>query len=288
MLRVLILLPIGILAISTASLFIKLCDAPALTIAAYRVGVASVVLIPFAAHRRVWRKWGWHPLRKCILSGLFLSLHFAFWIASLKYTSVASSVVLVTTHPIFVGVGAWLFLQERLSFNLILGIVFSVLGGGLIGYGDMALSKQALYGDGLALLGAVAASGYLMMGRAIRKEQDLLSYVFPVYSTAGLVLVILSLLFRKPFFGYSSTTYLLFFLLALIPQLIGHTAFNWALKYFPASMVAIAILGEPVGSTALAYFFLNEPLTPSKALGGILIFIGVVAALNWRHKPPSS
>ena len=288
MLRVLVLLPIGITAISTASIFIKLCDAPALTIAAYRVGVASLVLIPFVAHRGTWRKWEWNHLRGCILSGFFLSLHFAFWIASLKYTSVASSVVLVTTHPIFVGVGARLFLQERLSFNLILGIVLSVLGGGLIGYGDMALSKQALYGDGLALLGAVAASGYLMMGRAIRKEQDLLSYVFPVYSTAGLVLVILSLLFRKPFFGYSSTTYLLFFLLALIPQGIGHTTFNWALKYFPASMVAIAILGEPVGSTALAYFFLNEPLTPLKALGGILIFIGVVAALTWRHKPPSS
>ena len=288
MLRVLILLPIGIFAISTASIFIKLCDAPALTIAAYRVGVASLVLIPFVAHRGTWRKWEWNHLRGCILSGFFLSLHFAFWIASLKYTSVASSVVLVTTHPIFVGVGARLFLQERLSSNLILGIVLSVLGGGLIGYGDMALSKQALYGDGLALLGAVAASGYLMMGRAIRKEQDLLSYVFPVYSTAGLVLVILSLLFRKPFFGYSSTTYLLFFLLALIPQGIGHTTFNWALKYFPASMVAIAILGEPVGSTALAYFFLNEPLTPSKALGGILIFIGVVAALTWRHKPPAS
>jgi len=288
MLRLLLLLPIGILAISTASLFIKLCDAPALTIAAYRVGVASLVLIPFAAHRRIWRGWEWNHLRRCILSGFFLSLHFAFWIASLKYTSVASSVVLVTTHPIFVGLGAWLFLQERLSFNLILGIVLSVLGGGLIGYGDMALSKQALYGDGLALLGAVAASGYLMMGRVIRRDQDLLSYVFPVYSTAGLMLVILSLLLRKPFFGYSSTTYLLFFLLALIPQLIGHTAFNWALKYFPASMVAIAILGEPVGSTALAYFFLNEPLTPLKALGGILIFIGVVAALTWRHKPPAS
>jgi len=288
MLRLLLLLPIGILAISTASIFIKLCDAPALTIAAYRVGVASLVLIPFVAHRGTWRKWEWNHLRGCILSGFFLSLHFAFWIASLKYTSVASSVVLVTTHPIFVGVGARLFLQERLSFNLILGIVLSVLGGGLIGYGDMALSKQALYGDGLALLGAVAASGYLMMGRVIRRDQDLLSYVFPVYSTAGLVLVILSLLLRKPFFGYSSTTYLLFFLLALIPQLIGHTAFNWALKYFPASMVAIAILGEPVGSTALAYFFLNEPLTPLKALGGILIFIGVVAALTWRHKPPAS
>ena len=287
MVRLLILLPIGILAISTASIFIKLCDAPALIIAAYRVGVASLILIPFAAHRRIWRGWEWNHLRGCILSGFFLSLHFAFWIASLKYTSVASSVVLVTTHPIFVGMGAWLFLKERLSFNLTLGMALSVLGGGLIGYGDMALSKQALYGDGLALLGAIAASGYLLMGRVIRRDQGLLSYVLPVYSTAGLVLVILSLLLRKPFLGYSSTTYLFFFLLALVPQLIGHTTFNWALKYLPASMVAIAILGEPVGSTALAYFYLNEPLTPLKGLGGISIFIGVVVALTWRHEAPA-
>jgi drug/metabolite transporter (DMT)-like permease len=97
------------------------------------------------------------------------------------------------------------------------------------------------------------------------------------------VLIILSLLFQKPFLGYSSTSYLFFFLLALIPQLIGHTTFNWALKYLPASMVAIAILGEPVGSTALAYFFLNEGLTPWKILGGISISIGIVIALTRRH-----
>ena len=286
MVRLFILLPIGILAISTASIFIKLCDAPALIIAAYRVGLASLILIPFAARRRRWSDWGWNHLRGCMLSGFFLSLHFVFWIASLKYTSVASSVVLVTTHPIFVGMGGWLFLRERLSLNLILGIALSVLGGGLIGFGDMALSMQALYGDALALLGAITASGYLLVGRVMRKNQDLLSYVLPVYSTAGLTLVFLCLVFQKPFFGYSSTTYLLFFLLALIPQLIGHTTFNWALKYLPVSMVAIAILGEPVGSTALAYFLLNEALTPLKVVGGILIFIGVIIALTWKHEGP--
>jgi drug/metabolite transporter (DMT)-like permease len=287
MVRLLILLPIGILAISTASVFIKLCDAPALIIAVYRVGIASLVLIPFAAHRRIWRRWGRGSLCWCILSGFFLSLHFAFWIASLKYTSVASSVVLVTTHPIFVGIGGWLFLRERLSLNLILGIALSVLGGGLIGYGDIALSKEAFYGDGLALLGAIAASGYLLVGRLIRRDQDLLSYVFPVYTTAALVLIVLSLIFRKPFLGYSSTGYVFFLLLALIPQLIGHTTFNWALKYLPASMVAIAILGEPVGSIILAYFFLNEGLTPWKILGGFSIFIGIVIALTRRHGAPA-
>ncbi len=279
-----LLLPIGIIAVSTASIFIKLCDAPALIIATYRMVIASLILMPYACYKKTGGGWkkkekGWLPL-----SGVFLSLHFAFWIASLKYTSVASSVVLVTTHPIFVGIGAWFFLKEPLGLNLISGIVLAVLGSGLIGYGDMAISKEALMGDGLALLGAITASGYFLVGRKMRKSQDLLSYIFPVYSTAGLVLIILSLVFHKPFFGYSASTYLFLFLLALIPQLIGHTTFNWALKYLPASMVAITILGEPVGSTILAYFFLGEGLTTWKVTGGILILAGILIALKGKER----
>jgi drug/metabolite transporter (DMT)-like permease len=279
MARLLILLPIGMLAISTASIFIKLCDAPVLIIAAYRVGIASLILIPCVAYRRLWNEWDGTQLGWCALSGIFLSLHFAFWIASLKYTSVASSVVLVTTHPLFVGIGSWLFLKERASPSLILGIALSLIGSGLIGYGDMALSEDAFFGDGLALLGAMAASGYLIVGRKMRKDQDLFAYIVPVYTTAALILVILALIFRQPFFGYPSTTYLVLSLLAVIPQLIGHTTFNWALRYLPASMVALAVLGEPVGSTALAYFFLNEGLTLWKVLGGVSIMIGIVIAL---------
>ena len=271
-----IFLPLGILAISTASIFIKLSDAPVLIIAAYRMALASLMLAPFAGYRRVWKGWKGGDVGWLILSGLFLALHFAFWIASLKYTSVASSVILVTTHPIFVGIGARLFLKERLNLTLILGIILSVLGSGLIGYGDMVLSKEALVGDGFSLLGAIAASVYLLVGRKMRKDQDLLSYIFPVYSTAGSILIILALIFQRPFFGYSASTYLFLFLLALVPQLIGHTIFNWALKYLPASMVAIAILGEPVGSIILAYFILGEGLTTWKVLGGISIFIGIL------------
>ena len=278
--RLYLLLPVGIIAVSTASIFIKLCDAPVLIIATYRMMLASLMLTPLACYQKTWRGWERDDLGWFFLSGLFLSLHFAFWIASLKYTSVASSVVLESTHPIFVGIGGWLFLKERLGLNLIFGIALSVLGSGLIGYGDMSLSKEALTGDGLALLGAIAASGYLLVGRKMRKGQDLLSYIFPVYSTAGLVLVFLSFIFRKPFFGYSPPTYLLFFLLAVVPQLIGHTTFNWALKYLPASMVAIAILGEPVGSTILAYFILGEGLTTWKIVGGISIFMGILVAFK--------
>jgi len=280
MLRLYTFLPIGIIAISTASIFIKLCDAPVLIIATYRLILASLMLSPVAGYKKPWKGWERNALGWLFLSGLLLSLHFALWIASLKYTSVASSVVLVTTHPMFVGVGGLLFLKERLGLNLIIGIALSVLGSGLISYGDMTLSREALIGDGLALLGAIAASGYLLVGRKVRKDQDLFSYIFPVYSMAGLILILFSLIFREPLFGYSSSTYFYLFLLALVPQLIGHTTFNWALRYLPASMVAVAILGEPVGSSILAYFVLGEGLTVWKILGGISIFAGILIALK--------
>jgi len=280
MIRLFIFLPIGIIAISTASIFIKLCDAPALIIATYRLMLASLMLSPFTFFKKRWKGWGRSELGWLLFSGLLLSFHFALWITSLKYTSVASSVVLVTTHPIFVGVGGLLFLKERPGSNLIIGIALSVLGSGLIGYGDMGLSKEALMGDGLALLGAIAASGYLLVGRRVRKDQDLFSYIFPVYSTAGLILIFFSLIFKEPFFGYSPSTYFYLFLLALVPQLIGHTTFNWALRYLPASMVAIAILGEPIGSTLLAYVALGEGLTVWKILGGVSIFAGILVALR--------
>ncbi|OGP91818.1 MAG: hypothetical protein A2156_01935 [Deltaproteobacteria bacterium RBG_16_48_10] len=284
MIRFYIFVPIGIIAISTASILIKLCDAPVLIIATYRLMLASLMLSPFAYYKKTWRGWERNAWGWLLLSGLLLSLHFAFWIASLKYTSVASSVVLVATHPIFVGIGGWLFLKERLGSDLIFGIALSVLGSGLISYGDISLSKEAWMGDGFALLGAIAASGYLLVGRKMRKDQDLLSYIFPVYSTAGLILILFALIFQEPFFGYSSSTYLYLFLLALVPQLMGHTTFNWALKYLPASVVAIAILGEPIGSTLLAYLLLGEGLNMWKIIGGILILAGILIALKETFK----
>jgi drug/metabolite transporter (DMT)-like permease len=276
----LFLIPIGILAISTASIFIKLCDAPALIIATYRMVFASLILLPYALYKRAGKPWGIKEIGWLLLSGFFLSLHFAFWIASLKYTSVASSVVLVTTHPIFVGIGSRLFLKERMGGYLILGIILSVIGSAFISYGDMSLSEKALMGDGLALLGAITASGYFLVGRKMRKSQDLFSYILPVYSSAALALIAFSLAFQESFFGYSPSTYFYLILLALVPQLIGHTTFNWALKYLPASMVAITILGEPVGSTILAYFILGEGLTSWKVLGGMLILAGILISLK--------
>jgi len=287
MVSLLFLIPIGVLAASTASIFIKLCDAPALIIATYRLVLASLILLPYALYKKTGGTWGRKEIGWLIVSGLFLSLHFTFWISSLKYTSVASSVVLVTTYPIFVGIGSRLFLKEQMGLYLIFGIILSVLGSGLISYGDMTISREAMMGDGLALLGAIMASGYFLVGRKMRKSQDLLSYIFPVYSAAGFLLVIFSLLSQENFFGYSWTTYLFLFLLALIPQLIGHTTINWALKYLPASMVALTYLGEPVGSIILAYFILNEELTRWKVFGGILILAGILIALKRRPQNSS-
>jgi drug/metabolite transporter (DMT)-like permease len=277
--RLFLLLPVGIIAVSTASIFIKLCDAPVLIIATYRMMLASLILTPVGCYQKAWRTWKKDDLGWFFISGLLLSVHFAFWIASLKHTSVASSVVLESTHPIFVGIGGWLFLKEKLGLTLMFGIALSVLGSGLISYGDMSLSKEALMGDGLALLGAIAASGYLLVGRKMRRNQVLLSYILPVYSTAGLILILLALIFQESFWGYSSSTILYLFLLALVPQLIGHTTFNWALKHLPASAVAIATLGEPIGSTLLAYFILGEGLTIWKVIGGMSIFSGILIAL---------
>jgi drug/metabolite transporter (DMT)-like permease len=270
----------GIVAISTASIFIKLCDAHPLAIAAYRLGLASLLLSPVALSRKKYGKilrGRWNLL---FLTGLFLGFHFIFWIASLKYTSVASSVVIVSTHPIFVALGSHLLLEERVTTLTIVGILLSITGAAIIGLSDFTLSTHAAMGDLLALGGAIMASAYLIVGRKLRQEMDLLSYIFPVYSAGALVVLIIGLAAGVSFFGYSSRTYTLFLMLAIVPQLIGHSTFNWALKFFSASTIAVLILGEPIGSTLLAYWILGETLSPWKAAGGICILAGIYAAMR--------
>jgi len=277
----------AVAVISFAAILIKLTPAPAAVIAAWRMGLASLVLLPL-----VWRSHvrararegdkdgllGGRELLLSLLSGLFLGLHFLAWISSLKYTSVASSVVLVTTNPIFVGLGTRFILQERLGRTLLWGIALSVLGGALIGYTDFRVGPGELLGDLLALAGAVMASSYFLAGRRVRRQVGLLNYIFIVYSVAALLLLAIALASGQPLLGYPGFAYLFLFLLALGPQLLGHTMLNWALKYTSAATVAVAILGEPVGSTILAYFILSEGITPLKALGGLLILVGIYLA----------
>ena len=193
----------GIVAISTASIFIKLCDAHPLVIASYRLGLASLILAPIALRHKRYGKILCGRWRLLLLTGILLSLHFIFWIASLKYTSVASSVVIVSINPVFVGLGSYLILKEKVAKLMILGILLSIVGGMVIGLSDFTLSTHSAPGDLLALGGAVMASGYLMAGRRLRQEMDLLSYIFPVYATASIVVLLIGLAAGIPFFGYS-------------------------------------------------------------------------------------
>lgn len=269
----------AVVIISFAAIIIKLTPAPAVVIAAYRMGFAASLLLPLAWHGRTdFGRIAGRELLLSLLSGLFLALHFLAWISSLKYTSVASSVVLVTTNPIFVGLGTRFILRERLGKPLLQGIVLSVLGGLLIGYTDLQFGAEELKGDLLALFGAVMASSYFLTGRRVRQRLGLINYIFIVYGLAAAILLLIVLLTAQPLIGYPGFVYLLMFLLALGPQVLGHSTLNWALRYTSAATVAVVILGEPIGSTVLAYFILGEGITLLKALGGLLILAGIYLA----------
>jgi drug/metabolite transporter (DMT)-like permease len=282
-------LTLGVISVSFAAIFIRLAEAPPLVIAAYRLCLASLVVAPTAwiRSRQELRGLSRREVALALLSGAFLALHFGLWIASLSYTSVASSVVLVTANPIFVAIASYLLFRERLGRQGILGIVVCLVGAVLIGYGNWRLGPQPLLGGVLALLGALAVAGYLLIGRRLRQNIGILSYTALTYSSAALLLLVAVLAFGHPLFGYSSTTYLMLVLLAVVPQLIGHTSLNWSLRFVSATLVTIAVLGEPVLATALAFFVLNEAPTLTEVIGGILILGGIFVAfrrgaVGWR------
>ena len=285
----LLVLLLGILAVSTASLFIRYAQpaASALTIAAGRLAIATLALAPLALtrHRRALARLTARELRLAALSGLFLAAHFTLWIASLERTTVASSVVLVTTTPLWVGLLSPLVLREPLTRRLALGIALALAGGVVVGLGGAAGTHAAagppgrvLLGDLMALAGAWMMTGYLLVGRRLRGGLTLVPYVFVVYGMAAVVLVAALAATGRSLFGLAPATYLWLVLLALVPQLLGHSSFNWALRYLPASFVAIALLGEPVGSSALAFALLHEVPTPLEIGGAALILAGIASA----------
>ena len=292
-LQLLVLLA-GILAVSTASIFIRYAQpaASSLTIAAGRLVFATLALAPFALvrHRAALARLTARELRLAALAGLFLAAHFALWVASLEHTTVASSVVLVTTTPLWVGLLSPLFLREPLTRRLALGIVLALAGGVIVGLGGGGGTHAAtggagpggaLLGDLMALSGAWMMAGYLMAGRRLRARLTLVPYVFVVYGMAAVLLTVAMAATGRSLFGLAPATYLWLTLLALVPQLLGHSSFNWALRYLPASFVAIALLGEPVGSGVLAYGLLHEVPTTLELGGAGLILAGIaVAALG--------
>jgi drug/metabolite transporter (DMT)-like permease len=272
----------GFLAISFGSIFVRLCDAPPLIIAAYRLLIATAVLAPFQFKTRLETaaRIGRKEYVYYLLAGLFLALHFAAWIASLRYTSVASSVVLVTTNPLFVALFSWCFLREGVSRRAIIGIVLAVIGGFVVARADAGIGTGTLKGDALALAGAVMMGAYLLTGRRVRGGVRLAQYAFRVYGTAAILLIVYCLFTEPNWLHFSSKTYLFFVLSALVPQSIGHTSLNWGLRYFPAALVAVCTLFEPVGAALLALWFFHEALTAERMLGAVIILIGIYLSLG--------
>jgi len=293
----------GILAVSTASIFIKFVQqekVASLVIAAYRLGIATIVLSPIALirYRSEIKKLSAKDLRFSLLSGFFLAIHFATWIQSLEYTSVASSVVLVTTTPLWVALFSPFTINEKITRMISMGLILALLGTIVVGLSDICdfqnglvcppfnqfFQGEALWGDFLALVGAWTAAGYVILGRKIRPRLSLVPYVFLVYGMAAILLVVFMFGSEVQYRGFSGQTYVWLVLLGLIPQLLGHSTFNWALGYLPAALVSVSLLGEPIGSSILAYIFLSEVPGIIKVFGAILIFAGIIIASR-KEKP---
>ena len=275
-----LILSVGVFAISTGAIFARMASAPALVIAAYRVGLATLFLLPFTAAKtlREVKILSRHDLLFVLASGFFLALHFASWISSLFYTSVASSVVIVNTIPLWTGILSPFLTGDPFTSRLKRGLLLALPGGVIIGWGDFALGGGALWGDFLALLGSFFAAIYILFGRKVRPRISLGSYITLNYGTAAAVLWVTILAAGLSPTGYSRSTWAAFFLLALVPQILGHSSYNWALRWISAGTVALCLLGEPIGSSLLAAAFLDEPLTMKTVLGGVLILAGIYYA----------
>jgi len=287
---------IALLSVSTASIFIRFAqqDTPSLVIAALRLTFASLALAPIALirYRADLLALTRHDLILGIFSGVFLAVHFATWITSLEYTTVASSVVLVSTGPLWVALFSPIILKEPLTKSVLIGMPLALLGGTVIGLSNSCqidqgiscppinefIQGQAFLGNFLALVGAWAVAGYLMIGRRLRAKMSLIPYILVVYSIAAIVLLIVMIAAGQSIFNWSPMSYMWILLLALVPQLIGHSTYNWALAFLPAVIVSIATLGEPIGSAILAYFILDETPTLLTIFGGILILSGIYIA----------
>lgn len=281
-----IILAIGILSVSTAAILIRLATTTAgtlnvgfsLVLAASRLLIAALTLIP------TWRTFqpsSATAVKFALGAGIALAVHFAAWISSLSYTSIAASTTLVTTNPVWVAVLSWIWFKEKPTRATFLGIAIAMIGGILIGFDNTSQEgTNPLLGNGLAIVGAWAASFYLLLGReAQRQGLSVKSYIAIAYTVAAIVLLPLPLLFSTSYFGYPSLTYLYILLLAIFPQLIGHTSFNWAMRHLPATIVTLIILLEPVGSTILAIAFFRELPGMQVILGAIVLLTGVAVAI---------
>jgi len=270
---------VSITAVSTASILIRMSGSPPLAIAAYRLVFSTLLLLPFFVHfdgPGKMRRLGTKGVASLMGIGVVLAIHFASWITSLSFTTVASSAIFVHIDPIFVAIVSHFFLKERVTRRMVAGIAVAFVGATTIAVGDAGIGELNLYGDLLALVGGVMLGIYILGGRVVRRNLDLTSYVTPVYATASIVLVLMSLLSGTPLTGYPVDEYVLFFAIALVPMIFGHTLYNWALRYVSAPIISMSLLGEPVGASILAILFLDEVPSVMVLLGGVVTLAGIL------------
>ncbi|MGB3632825.1 MAG: DMT family transporter [Rubrobacteraceae bacterium] len=276
---------VGVLAVSAAAIFIRLADAPAIAVSFWRCALGVAVLLPLAVARGEQVPRG-RTLWIGLASGVALGAHFAFWISSLDYTSVSASVVLVTTQPVFVAIFAYLLFGERTSPISFVGILVAISGTAVIAQ-DGSVGSAALLGNALALIGAVMVAVYFLIGRSQRSGGvGVLPYVILVYSSASVTLLIVALVSSTPLWGYSGETWFWLWCLTLGPQIMGHTVFNWALRYVEASILAGTILAEPVIASFLAWIVLSEKPGIATVVGGAIILSGLYLLLWGRRTLP--
>jgi drug/metabolite transporter (DMT)-like permease len=276
-----------VLAVSASAIFIRLAEAPAIAIAFWRCALGAAVLLPPALVRKDRFPRG-RVLYVGLASGVALGAHFGFWISSLDYTSVAASVVLVSTQPVFVAVLAYLLFGERTTPLSFLGIVVAIAGTAVIA-SDRTVGSAAILGNVLALAGALTVAVYVLIGRSSRTGGvGVLPYSIVVYSAAAATLLPVALVFEVPLWGYSGETWFWLAAITVGPQLMGHTVFNWALRYVEASIVSGTILAEPVVAALLAWLILSERPGVLTIVGGAIVLAGLYFLLKGRSPAVAS
>lgn len=284
----------AVLGISVSGPLARLAAAPPLAIAVWRLTLALGVVAVALRVTGTWREWRTLARRDLLVAGgagVLLAVHFWSWIASLGMTSVAASVLLVNLHPVVIVMGSALWLGERPSRIQVLGLSLSLVGAAAISVGDVwqgnagGPAGNAVMGNALAMLGAVTLGLYYLAGRSIRQRLSLWPYVGLVYGACLVALLAFAMVTRTPLWPFAPREWMLFAGLALGPMLLGHTGFNWSLRYVPAYVVSLALLAEPVGASVLAWVLpgIRELPRVHVLLGGVVVIAGLALGV-WGER----
>ena len=276
-----IMILVGILGISMSAIFVKYSTAPSAVTAAWRLLWTVVLMTPAVLGSKKIRRElfsvSGKTLGLSVLSGLFLAAHFVFWFESLAHTSVASSTTIVCTEVIWVALGFCLFLKGKISLKAVAIIGVTFVGSTLIALADSSAGGNRLYGDGLALIAAVAVAVYTLLGREVRKTASTSVYTYIVYIACAAVLLAVCHSQKQDIFGYGISAPVVGLLLAVFSTILGHSVFSWCLKFFSPAFVSASKLCEPVAAGILAAFLFGEMPTMLQMLGGAMVIGGVAA-----------